>query len=149
MGRTPSQTVNAEINRLRRYLEDNLDKSDEQIILELGIKRRRFYLYKERIREQDKAAWHEMAKETLEERNSKIMKAIDFAQKVNKEIAEKSPDHRARIEAAKQVIQNNVWAKELLEMGPKIMPKLEAKVLTITNESEIQDLEPIREPPIS
>jgi hypothetical protein len=145
MGRRPFSVVNAEISRLRRYIEDNLDKNDTEIMQELEIKPRTFYEYKQRIREQDKAAWHEMAKETLEERNSKIMKAIDFAQKVNKEIAEKSPDHRARIEAAKQVIQNNVWAKELLEMGPKIMPKLEAKVLTITNESEIQDLEPIRE----
>jgi hypothetical protein len=147
MGRTPSQTVNAEINRLRRYLEDNLDKNDIEIIAALGIKEHTFYNYKARIREQDKAAWLEMAKESLEERASKIMKAIDFAQKVNKEIAERSPDHRARIEAAKQVILNNVWAKELLERGPKVMHKIEGRI--IINESETQTaLEPIREPPI-
>jgi len=49
MGRTPNQTVNAEINRIRRYLEDNIGKTDREIIQGLGIKERRFYYYKERI----------------------------------------------------------------------------------------------------
>ena len=139
MGRPPSQQVNAEINRLRRYLYDNLNKNDEEIMQELAIKRRRFYYYKERIREQDRAAWLEMAKETLEERSKKIMDAIDFANKIDKEIAETPGDGRARVQAANQLIQNNVWAMQLLERGPKIMPKLETKVIQIEHEPENQE----------
>jgi hypothetical protein len=142
MGRLPSQVVNAEISRLRRYLQDNLDKNDEEIIQALGIKRRTFYNYKEAIRDQDKAAWNEMAKETLEERSKKIMDAIEFANKIDKEIAETPGDGRARVQAANQLIQNNVWAMQLLERGPKIMPKLEAKVIQI---EQSKDQESIRE----
>jgi hypothetical protein len=142
MGRLPSQQVNAEINRIRRYLQDNLDKNDEEIIQALGIKRRTFYNYKEAIRNQDKAAWLEMAKETLEERSKKIMDAIEFANKIDKEIAETPGDGRARVQAANQLIQNNVWAMQLLERGPKIMPKLEAKVIQI---EQSKDQESIRE----
>jgi len=141
MGRKPSQVVNAEINRLRRILEENLDKSDQDIMLELGIKKTTFYRYKERIRQQDKETWLEMAKESMEERSAKIMKAIQFAEKGYKEIAyNPAADQRTRIEAFKQVIQANVWAMQLLERGPKIMPKLEAKLV----ESETS-MESIRE----
>jgi len=144
MGRKPNQVVNAEINRLRRIIEDSIgtNKSDQDIIQELDIKERTFYYYKERIREQDKAVWYEMAKESLEERSGKIMKAMDYAQKVYKDIADNSPDHKARIQAANQIVQNNVWALQLLERGPKIMPKLEAKVIHIepeTNQESIRD----------
>ena len=142
MGRTPNQTVNAEINRIRRYLEDNIGKTDREIIQGLGIKERRFYYYKERIREQDRAAWKEMAKETFEERSKKIMDAIEFANKIDKEIAETPGDGRARVQAANQLIQNNVWAMQLLERGPKIMPKLEAKIIQI---EQSKDQESIRE----
>jgi hypothetical protein len=142
MGRTPNQTVNAEINRIKRYLDDNIGKSDHDIIQELGIKERRFYYYKERIREREKEAWKEMAKETIEERSKKIMDAIEFANKIDKEIAETPGDGRARVQAANQLIQNNVWAMQLLERGPKIMPKLEAKVIQI---EQSKDQESIRE----
>jgi hypothetical protein len=142
MGRPPSQQVNAEISRLRRYLGENLGKNDEEIIQELGIKRRRFYYYKERIREEDKEAWKEMAKETFEERSKKIMDAIEFANKIDKEIAETPGDGRARVQAANQLIQNNVWAMQLLERGPKIMPKLETKVIQI---EQSKDQESIRD----
>jgi hypothetical protein len=142
MGRKPNQTINAEINRIRRYFEENIGKSDQQAIQELEINARRFYRYKEKIREQDKAAWAEMAKETFEERSKKIMDAIEFANKIDKEIAETPGDGRARVQAANQLIQNNVWAMQLLERGPKIMPKLEAKVIHIV---EPEDKESIRD----
>lgn len=147
MPRPPNQVVNAEINRLRRVLNDNLDKTDEEIIQEQGIKRRRFYYYKERIREQDRQAWLEMAKETLEERSKKIMDAIEFANKIDKQIAQESADDRARIQAANQLIQNHVWAMQLLERGSKIIPKLEGRrfiQIEPTTSSE-DSKEPIRQ----
>jgi hypothetical protein len=142
MGRKPNQQINAEISRIRRYFAENTNKSDQQAIQELEINERRFYRYKEKIREQDKTAWLEMAKETLEERSKKIMDAIEFANKIDKEIAETPGDGRARVQAANQLIQNNVWAMQLLERGPKIMPKLEAKVIQI---EQSKDQESIRE----
>ena len=133
MGRKTKQFVNAETNRIRRYIEnpENISKTDQQLIEELEIKEHSFYNYKERIREQDKKAWLEMAKESLEERSKKIMDAIEYANKVDREVAETSGDHKARIQAANQLIQNNVWAMQLLERGPKIMPKLEGKIIQI------------------
>jgi ACT domain-containing protein len=114
LGRKPSQQVNSEINRLRRVLETS-NKSDIELIEELQIKKATFYRYKETIREQDKEAWQEIAKESLEERSKKIMDAINFALTNFKDIAINSNDDRAKIEANKNVIQANVWAKELLE----------------------------------
>jgi ATPase subunit of ABC transporter with duplicated ATPase domains len=131
MGRVPKQTINAEINRIRRYFEQNPTKADPIAIQELEIKERTYYFYKARIREQDRLAWLEMAKETLEERSKKIMDAIEFANKIDRQVAETSGDDRARVQAANQLIQNNVWAMQLLERGPKIMPKLEGKVIQI------------------
>jgi ATPase subunit of ABC transporter with duplicated ATPase domains len=144
MGRVPKQTINAEINRIRRYFEENPTKADPIAIQELEIKERTYYQYKARIREQDRQAWLEMAKETLEERSKKIMDAIEFANKIDRQVAEESGDDRARVQAANQLIQNNVWAMQLLERGPKIMPKLEAKVIH-NIEPENQDKESIRE----
>jgi hypothetical protein len=59
------------------------------------------------------------------------MDAIEFANKIDKQVALESADDRARVQAANQLIQNNVWAMELLERGPRIMPKLEGKVIQI------------------
>lgn len=145
MGRVPKQTIIAEINRIRRYFEENPTKSDPQAMQELEIKERTYYQYKARIREQDRQAWLEMAKETLEERSKKIMDAIEFANKIDRQVAEESGDDRARVQAANQLIQNNVWAMELLERGPRIMPKLEAKVIQIPNESAETNKESIPE----
>lgn len=145
MGRVPKQTINAEINRIRRYFEQNPTKADPIAIQELEIKERTYYQYKARIREQDRQAWLEMAKETLEERSKKIMDAIEFANKIDREVAQESRDDRARVQAANQLIQNNVWAMQLLERGPKIMPKLETKVIQIQQDEQPEDKEPIRE----
>jgi hypothetical protein len=113
---------------------------------ELEIKRRTYYMYKAAIREQDRDAWKEMAKETLEERSKKIMDAIEFANKIDREVAEESEDDRARVQAANQLIQNNVWAMQLLERGPRIMPKLEEKTKVIQIQHEpAENKEPIRD----
>ena len=143
MGRKPSNVVNAEINRLRRVLESTV-KSDIELMEELQIKKTTFYRYKEAIRQQDIAAWHEIAKETQEEALLKIKKALDYATKVYQDIIDHAPDHRARLEAAKQIIQNTVWAKQLLEKGPRVLPKIEAKVIEQT-----EAMEPIRQSAIS
>jgi hypothetical protein len=126
MGRKSSNVVNAEINRLRRVLETT-NKSDIELMEELQIKQTTFYRYKEKIRQQDKEAWQEIAKESVEERSKKIMDAINFALNNFKDIAINSNDDRAKIEANKNVIQANVWAKELLEKGPtkKVISKVE------------------------
>jgi len=146
MGRAPNHTVRAEINRIRRYFEQNPTKSDPIAMQELEIKRRTYYMYKAAIREQDRDAWKEMAKETLEERSKKIMDAIEFANKIDREVAEESEDDRARVQAANQLIQNNVWAMQLLERGPRIMPKLEEKTKVIQIQHEpAENKEPIRD----
>lgn len=148
MGRVPKQTINAEINRIRRYFEENPTKSDPIAMQELEVKERTYYKYKARIREQDRQAWLEMAKETLEERSKKIMDAIEFANKIDRQVALESTDDRARVQAANQLIQNNVWAMQLLERGPKIMPQLEGKVIQIEQQQQPttpEDKESIRE----
>lgn len=130
MARKSDKYIHAETNRIRRVLEeaDNIDKKDLDIIEQLQIKPATFYHYKAKIRKQDQALWDEMAKETMKERSAKIMKSIQFAQKIFKGVALHSSDDRAKIEAAKNVIQADVWAKELLEKGPKVMIELEAKI---------------------
>ncbi|HSW91372.1 MAG TPA: hypothetical protein VLG09_01865 [Candidatus Saccharimonadales bacterium] len=145
MGRVPIQRQKAEINRIRRYFEENPTKADPIAIQELAIKERTYYQYKARIREQDRQAWLEMAKETLEERSKKIMDAIEFANKIDRQVAETSGDDRARVQAANQLIQNNVWAMELLERGPRIMPKLEGKVIQIQPATPEDNKEPVPE----
>ena len=142
MGRKPAQVVNAEVNRLRRIIEDpnNRNKSDLDIIEELAIKPATYYRYKSRIREQNIAAWKEIAKESQEEALLKIKKALDYTLGIYKDVADNSPDHKARIAAAQQIIQNNVWNLRLLEKGPKIMPKLEARLVEQT-----EAMEPVRE----
>lgn len=132
MGRKPSQFVNAEVNRVRRFIEspENIGKSDLDNIAELNIPPATYFRYKARIREQDKEAWQEIAKESVEERSKKIMDAINFALNNFKDIAINSNDDRAKIEANKNVIQANVWAKELLEKGPtkKVLSKVEENI---------------------
>jgi hypothetical protein len=118
MGRKSSQVINAEINRLRRYLQDNLDKNDEDIIQELDIKRRTFYDYKERIREQNKEAWKEIAKESLEEAALKVKNSLDYCIKISKDVADNSNDQRARLEAAKKVVECYMMFYKMLEKGP-------------------------------
>jgi hypothetical protein len=118
MGRPPSQQVNAEINRLRRFLHDNLSKTDEEIMQELNIKRRRFYYYKEQIREQDKAAWLEITKESLESAALKVKNSLDYCIKISKDVADNSQDQRARIEAAKKVVECYMMFYKMLEKGP-------------------------------
>ncbi len=130
MGRKPSNIVNAEVNNLRRIIENpnNYNKTDADIMLDLNIGRATYYRYKQKIKEQDIAAWHEIAKESQEQALLKIKKALDYTTGIYKDIVDHAPDQRARIVAAQQIIQNNVWNLKLLEKGPKIYPKLEAKL---------------------
>lgn len=141
MGRKPSQVVNAEVNQLRRHLEspNNRQKSDLQNIEELQIKPATYYRYKQRIKQQNIAAWNEIAKESQEEALLKIKKALDYTLGIYTDVADNSPDHKARIAAAQQIIQNSVWYLRLLEKGPKIMPKLEVKLIEQT-----EAMEPVR-----
>ena len=120
MGRKSSQQVNAEVNRLRRILEnpENSEKSDLDIMLELEIKKTTYYRYKETIREQDREAWLEIAKESLESAALKVKKSLDFCTKVSKDVANNSQDARARIEAAKKVVECQIMAYKMLKEGP-------------------------------
>jgi hypothetical protein len=126
--RRPSQVVNAEINQLRRYLENNLDKNDVEIMQELGINSRRYYRYKDKIREQDKQAWLEMAKESLESAAFKVKKSLDYAIKIYKDVADNAADQRARIEAARKLVECQIMFYRMLEKGPTsktiILPKV-------------------------
>jgi hypothetical protein len=128
MGRKASNVVNAEINRIRRVLEST-DKSDIELIEELQINRKTFYRYKERIREQDKEAWLEVAKESLESAALKVKQSLDYCIKISKDVADNSNDQRARIEAAKKVVECYMMFYKMLEKGPTSksisIPKIE------------------------
>ena len=143
MGRKPYQQVHAEVNRLRRVIEkpNNYDKSDVEIINELGINRRAFYRYKSRILEEDKEVWSKIRREGLETQALRILKSLNMAIKVNTEIALHSTDDRARIQATNSVVQNQVWIMQLLERGPN--KNLEMRII---NEPAIQ--KPILQQPI-
>ena len=144
MGRKPYQQVHAEVNRLRRVIEnpDNYDKSDVEIINELGINRCTFYRYKARILEEDKEVWSKIRREGLESQALKILKSLNMAIKVNTEIALHSTDDRARIQATSSVVQNQVYIMQLLERGPT----RNLQVIVNNNESAIQ--KPISQQPI-
>jgi len=117
MGRNSKNVLNAEINRLRRVLEST-DKADYELIEELKIKQTTFYRYKNKIQEQDKAAWLEIAKESLESAALKVKKSLDYAIKIYKDVADNSPDQRARIEAAKKLVECQIIFYRMLEKGP-------------------------------
>src|ERR1051326_1589076 len=129
MGRS-TQQVHAEINRIRRVLEnvDNYDKSDVDLINELGINRRAFYRYKAKILQEDREVWSKIRMQGLETQALRILKSLNLAIKVNTEIALHSSDDRARIQATNSVIQNQVWIMQLLERGPS--KSLEAKIIS-------------------
>lgn len=130
MGRKASNVVNAEINRLRRVLEST-DKTDIDLMEELKVKKTTFYKYKDIIREQDKDAWKEVAKESLESAALKVKKSLDYAIKIYKDVADNSQDQRARIEAAKKLVECQITFYRMLEKGPTsktiILPKVEVK----------------------
>jgi hypothetical protein len=117
MGRKSSNVVNAEINRLRRVLEST-SKSDMELIEELQIKQTTFYRYKEKIREQNKEAWREIAKESLEEAALKVKNSLDYCIAISKDVANNSSDQRARLEAAKRVVECYMMFYRMLEKGP-------------------------------
>lgn len=130
MGRKASNVVNAEINRLRRVLESS-DKSDIELMEELKIKKTTFYKYKDIIREQDKEAWKEVAKESLESAALKVKKSLDYAIKIYRDVADNAPDQRARIEAAKKLVECQITFYRMLEKGPTsktiVLPKVEER----------------------
>ena len=149
MGRPPSQQVNAEINRLKRYLHDNLSKSDEEIMQELNIKRRRFYYYKEHIREQDKEAWLETTKESLESAALKVKQSLDYCIKISKDVAENSQDQRARLEAVKKIVECNMMFYKMLEKGPTSKSiTVPISKLPITTDGTDRRVEPMGTNPI-
>jgi len=117
MGRKSSNVLNAEINRVRRVLEST-DKPDYQLIEELQIKQTTFYRYKEKIRQQNKDAWKEVAKESLEEAALKVKQSLDYCIKISKDVAENSQDQRARLEAVKKIVECNMMFYRMLEKGP-------------------------------
>lgn len=117
MGRKSSNVVNAEINRLRRVLEST-DKSDIELMEELQIKEKTFYRYKQRIHQQNQDAWLEIAKESLESAALKVKQSLDYCIKISKDVANNSNDQRARLEAAKKVVECHMMFYKMLEKGP-------------------------------
>ena len=126
MGKKSSNVVNAEINRIRRALE-NTEKSDIELMEELQVKEKTFYRYKQRIHEQDKNAWLEVAKESLESAALKVKRELDYCIKINRDVAEHSPDQRARLEAARRIVECRMMFYKMLKEGPT------SKSITIPN----------------
>jgi hypothetical protein len=88
-------------------------------IEELKIRKTTFYRYKEKIRQQDKEAWLETAKESLESAALKVKKSLDYCTKIARDIAnDNSQDAKARLEAAKKVVECSITYYRMLEKGP-------------------------------
>jgi hypothetical protein len=113
----------SKINQLRIMTEMKkllLDKDDYEIMKILGIPNSSYYRYKSQIYRQDRELYDQIAKESLESRAIKIMKALQLCIIVNTEIAtDKQQDPKARIEASIKLVDANIMAYNILENGPK------------------------------
>jgi ACT domain-containing protein len=87
------------------------DKDDYEIMKTLGIPNSTYYRYKSQIYQQDRELWNQIAKESLESRALKTMRALQLCIKVNTEIAtNKELDPKTRIEASVKVVDANIMA---------------------------------------
>jgi ACT domain-containing protein len=99
------------------------DKDDYEIMKILGIPNSTYYRYKSQIYQEDRELWNQIAKESLESRALKVMKALQVCIQVNTEIAKnKEQDPKARIEASIKIVDANIMAYNVLENGPKPQP---------------------------
>jgi hypothetical protein len=89
------------INQLRIMTEIKKlisDKDDYEIMKTLGIPNSTYYRYKSQIYQEDRELWNQIAKESLESRALKTMRALQLCIKVNTEIAtNKELDPKTRI----------------------------------------------------
>ena len=113
----------SKINQLRIMTEIKKlisDKDDYEIMKTLGIPNSTYYRYKSQIYQEDRELWNQIAKESLESRALKTMRALQLCIKVNTEIAtNKELDPKTRIEASVKVVDANIMAYNILENGPK------------------------------
>lgn len=87
------------------------DKDDYEIMKTLGIPNSTYYRYKSQMYQQDRELWNQIAKESLESRALKTMRALQLCIKVNTEIAtNKELDPKTRIEASVKVVDANIMA---------------------------------------
>jgi polyribonucleotide nucleotidyltransferase len=111
------------INQLRIMTEIKKlisDKDDYEIMKTLGIPNSTYYRYKSQIYQEDRELWNQIAKESLESRALKTMRALQLCIKVNTEIANnKELDPKTRIEASVKVVDANIMAYNILENGPR------------------------------
>ena len=75
MPRNSKQLVEAQSNRIRRLMEDN--KSDRQIIQELGINNHTYYTYKSRIQKEDGHIWIKFTWDSAKYRATQLIKSLD------------------------------------------------------------------------
>jgi hypothetical protein len=126
LARKSAHIIRAEINQIRRLLEDK-DRywTDTDIITKLNLNWRTYYRYKARIAEEDKELWQKIRSESLEKRALGILQALDDGYRTAKKIRD---NHKAlpkdRMEAAKVAIKAKVNIYYLMEDGP--LPNLRA-----------------------
>lgn len=149
MARKSKRIIQAEINHLRRLLEDkDHDWTDKEIIDKLKISPATLYRHKNTIDKEIKEEWQkqsERAKEEwnklrfgpLEQRALDILAAMEQSQKVVEEIrdADETPE-AVRLEAAKWAVKFRVNIYYLLERGP--LPNMKA---LLYDKQQVEQLE--------
>ena len=128
MGRKPKHIVQAEINNIRRMMDDH--KQDQEIADTLNITTSGLYKLKAKIWNQDKESWAIAAKESLEARAFKIMEVLENCYHINKQIAEdRSKQDKDRIEASQIMVQAQINIFQLLKQGPTFRLQLPYKIV--------------------
>lgn len=126
MARKSAHIIRAEINQVRRLLEDK-DRywTDNEIISKLNLNWRTYYRYKARIAEEDKELWQKIRTESLEKRSLGILQAFDDGYRIAKKIRDNDKAQpKDRMEAARVAIKAKVNIYYLMEDGP--LPNLRA-----------------------
>jgi hypothetical protein len=106
----------AELNEIRRLLGELY--TDPQIIKKLNIPRRTYYRYKSRILKEDKKLLENRASDELAHRVKQVENSLEFAISINKQIAEKSDNDLAKIQATTMIIKAHMGLLKLLQNGP-------------------------------
>ena len=121
MGNKPAHVVNAEINEIRRLIDTQPFLTGREIQQRLNIPERRYHRYLNKMNEQDKEAWQDVIKESLETRALKIKQTYEWGFQKIKEIAEDpTTDDRVKIDAIAAMAQIQVSLFHLRKRGPLI-----------------------------
>ena len=122
MPRNSKQLVEARSIRIR-LMEDN--KSDRQIIQELGINNHTYYTYKSRIQKEDAHIWDRIHMDSAKYRATQFIKLLEECFLINRAIAlSNKEDSRVRIEASKAMCEAAANIFKIVNEGSIFKPSL-------------------------